>query len=64
MNFVSLEYQKVFLILVMSFGKALEAWGGLGRAWGMLWDALGGSVETLGRLWGGSGEALGRLWGA
>ena len=29
----------------------------------MLWDALGGSGEALGRLWGGSGEALGRLWG-
>ena len=56
MKFVSLEYQKVFLNLVMSFGKALEAWGGP-------WPSLGDALGCFGRLWGGFGEALGRLWG-
>ena len=36
-----------------------EGFGGLGGAWGMLWDALGGSGEALGSF----GEALGRLCG-
>ena len=54
----------------VSFGRALEAWGGLGElggCFGMLWEALGrlwgGSGEALGRLWGGFGEAWGRLGG-
>ena len=47
-------------------GKGIGGFGGLGGAWGMLWDALGcfGRLRGgFGKLWGGTGEALRRLGG-
>ena len=54
------------ILAKVSFGRVLEALGGLGElggCFGMLWEALGRLWEALGRHWGGFAEAWGRLGG-